>query len=64
MLKYAFPSPFIQNILENISLSSLERNLNYILIPSYVKIYVLLLQYFFISNNPEKKNSLTHFEKK
>jgi len=64
MLKYTLPSPLIQNILENISLSSPKRSLNYIPLPSYVKIYTLIPQYFFISNNLEKKNNLTHFEKK
>jgi len=46
MLKYTLLFPLIQNILENISLSSLERSLNYTP-PSYVKIYALVPQYFF-----------------
>jgi len=55
MLKYTLPSPHIQNILENISLPSPKRNMNYILLPSYVKIYTLLPHYiFFISNNLAK----------
>ena len=44
LLKYTLISPLIQNILENISLPTLKRNLNYILLPSYVKIYSLLPQ--------------------
>jgi len=44
MLKYTLPSPLIQNILENISLPSLERSLNYIPLLSYVKIYALIPQ--------------------
>ena len=56
MLKYTLPSPLIQNILENFSLPSPKRSLNYIPLPSCVKIYILLPQYFlFISNNLAKK---------
>ena len=59
MLKYTLPSPLIQSILENISLHSLERSLNYIFLLFYVKISVLVPQYFFfISNN------LTHLKEK
>jgi len=42
MLKYTLPSPLMQNILEDISLSILERSLIYIHTPSYVKIYNFL----------------------
>jgi len=41
-VKYTLLSHLIQNILENILLSTLERSLNYILHPSYVKIYNLV----------------------
>jgi len=54
MLKYTLLSPLIQNILENISLPP-ERSLNYIPLPSYFKIYALLPQFYFISNNQAKK---------
>ena len=67
MLEYTLPSSLIQNILENISLPSPKRSLNYIPLLSYLKIYTLLPQYFyFISNNlaTKKKINLTvHFEK-
>jgi len=46
-LKYTLLSSLIQNILENILLHSLERSLNYIFILSYVKIYILVPQFFF-----------------
>jgi len=48
MLKYTLSSPIFQNILENISLPSLERSLNYIPLSSYIKIYALLPKYFFL----------------
>jgi len=65
MLKYTLPSPLIQNILENFLLPSPKKSLNYIPLPSYVKIYTLLPQYFyFIFNNLPKNNNLTHFGKK
>jgi len=48
MLKYTLSSPLIQNILENISLPSLERSLNYISLPFYVKIYALVPQFLFL----------------
>jgi len=44
MLKYTLFSLFIQNILENISLPSPKRSLNYIFLPSYIKIYILIPQ--------------------
>ena len=47
MIKYTLPSSLIQNILENMSLPSPKRRLNYILLPSHVKIYILLPQFFF-----------------
>jgi len=53
MLKYTLLSPLIQNILENISLPSLERSLNYISLPLMLK-----------PNNLAKKYNLTHFEEK
>jgi len=63
MLKYTFFSPLIQNILEIFSLPSPKKNFNYIPLPSYVKIYTLLPQYFLISNNLTKNNNLTHLKK-
>ena len=64
MLKYTLSSPLTQNLLENyLSLPFPKRSLNYIPLSSYVKIYILLPQYFFISNNVEKNNNLTHFGK-
>jgi len=48
MLKYTLSSPLIQNILEIFSLPSPKVSLNYIPLPSYVKIYILLPQYFCI----------------
>jgi len=55
MLKYTLPSPLIQNILENFSFPFPKRSLNYIPLSSYVKIYTLLPQFFFISYNLAKK---------
>jgi len=46
MLKYTFPSPLIKNILENISLLTPKRSLNYISLPSYVKITLYSLNNF------------------
>jgi len=47
MLKYTLPSPLIQNIFENFLLPFPKRSLNYIIFPSYVKIYTLPPQYIF-----------------
>jgi len=58
-------SPLIQNILENISLSSPKRSLNYISLPLMLKYALYSLNiYFFVSNNLVKQNNLTHFEEK
>jgi len=43
-IKIYIPFSLIQNILENISISSLKRSMNYIPLISYVKIYTLLPQ--------------------
>jgi len=45
MLKYTFPSPPIQNILEKNTFPSPKKSLNYIPLPSYVKIYIPLPSY-------------------
>ena len=57
MLKYTLPTPLIQNLIKKNSLPSPQRSLNYIPLPSYVKIYTLSLNIFFISNNLAKKKN-------
>jgi len=59
MLKYTLPSPFIQNILGKKFISSPKRSLNYILVPSYVKIYTLLAANSY-HPDPTNTSPLTH----
>jgi hypothetical protein len=43
MIKYTLPSLLAQNILEKITLPSLKRSLNFVLLGSYIKTYISLL---------------------